>query len=514
MRHWKLLLIVAIVGSGFATGYVWKNWSTPQVQPSAPDVAVHQPAPMPSGYDLSLILPPPETKGEMIDIPVADIRKHFREKAGLKSTDDFPPLEGPALPPIEPRPFPIGITLPTTTIVPVDAQLELPPIVETIEPTPLPPRVIRLPAPDEEPRSPNVRPVLHRQVGMWVYTNNRELRLNFDVVQKGPSGIKFVELWGRRSSDAEYECADQMEGDQPPFRSRLWSEGNYEFRMVFVSRTGMRTRTPKLSDEADIYVCLDTSAPVIEMQAPQAEAPGIIKLRWTAADKNIDVNPVSLSYSTDGELWLPLANSLPAEGEYRWTVPAGVPSEVHLRAEAKDKAGNIGVWRSSKTVAIDLTVPEGRISGYVERLPEPRAVYLEPATDFRDPPIYPEEKNGLLPVRELLPMPRVKPTTAILRLLTDGTNIGSRYLPRSRYAPWEELDVSYCEWLRGSTSKDLSHEIIAARGGPDRDPVIKKPSYLTPTHETYLDMLDPVFMWPGAPSPYTPVFQYSFGFYN
>jgi hypothetical protein len=355
MRTWNAILVIAIIAAGFGAGYVSRQHH--HVRPSKP-AQTQQPsfsasAHAPSGFDPSLILPPPSEKGVMIDAQFDLIRGHFRERAGLEP----PPLDSVNV--AEPLPLPPEFDTAPVVVLPGEHRAP----------------VIRLPAPDEEPTThPVVRRVIHRQIGMWMYTNNRDVRLNFDVTRSGPSGIKAVELWARRHAEMPYECVDRMEGDKSPFATRLWSEGNYEFRLVFVSGTGIKSRPPLLEDPPDLYVCLDTTPPMVELLSlqPDPEQAGAVVIRWEASDPNLDENPVALSYSLDGETWQLLADSLPALGEYRWQFPKDMPSEVHLRATAKDKAGNLGVWCSKKKVSVDLTAPEGRISGFVEGLPEPR----------------------------------------------------------------------------------------------------------------------------------------------
>ncbi len=94
--------------------------------------------------------------------------------------------------------------------------------------------------------------------------------------------------------------------------------------------------------------------------------------------------PIRLECSVDGATWRSVTENdewLPNTGEYVWTLPLDLPPELHLRVIARDKAGNIGESRSQSKYPIDLTVPEGRISGFVERLPEPREYC--PSTQFK-----------------------------------------------------------------------------------------------------------------------------------
>jgi len=82
MHAWKLLLIVAIVGSGFAAGYGWKEMRS---APSAHAAAVALPPAPAVAVQEDLILPPPDMKGTMLDETGWMIKGHFEQVAGIKN---------------------------------------------------------------------------------------------------------------------------------------------------------------------------------------------------------------------------------------------------------------------------------------------------------------------------------------------------------------------------------------------------------------------------------------------
>ena len=491
---WKIVLILGIIASGFGTAYVFRNRQevphsifTPALES---ENAWYSKGP---GYDPNLLLPPPSMVGESLDPPLDLIAGHFREKAGFADLKPRDPLEneGPMLPSVEPPILPVDVQLPNNT---TERKFELPPERPLYPPEPghLPPPVVRLPAPPDEPTvepahypvpgSSNATPdrlvpnelpkrlptipapsvtiytlppppaaPSNRLPAMWMYSNARDIHLNFDVTKRGSSGIKAVELWGRRAQANEYECFDRMEGDKPPFATRLWSEGLYEFRVVFVGGTGVKSAIPARAESPDLYVCLDMTPPVVEMLPAQAdpEQSGTIRLRWKAQDEHLDENPIRLEYSVDGTRWLPIAGQdawLPNTGVWSWKVPEGLPTTLHLRVLARDKAGNVGDSRTPSAVPVDLTVPEGRISGFVESLPEPREMVKPPGllNNF-----YPGVESEI--ERELLPMPK---------LVAESTNeiIGWNSVYGQRNSPippdfnidWETVDPSWgfgkCSW--------------------------------------------------------------------
>lgn len=421
MRLIKYVIIAAVIVGGWWTGYSMKDRKAevkPASEPSAPSVAIGQPKEPPL-IDPDLILPPPSDQGSMIDMPIGDISQHFRDKAGLKRPNSEIQLTSIKR---------CGGWFPHWDAIDSDP----PPL----EPVNLPP-VIRIPAQhDESPTKvdPTVKRVLHRQLAMWMYVNQRDLRLNFDITRRGSSGVKAIELWARRSADQEYECVDRMEGDKPPFATRLGSEGNYDLRLVFVSGSGVKSPTPTRSELPDVYVCLDTTPPAVELLSPSADETGVVKLRWKASDANLDEQPICLQYSIDGDTWIPVSEDdkwLPNTGEYAWKVPAGLPHEMHLRVQARDKAGNVGEARLPSKFSVDLVVPEGRISGVVEKGPVPRC---DRNPDLRIYDLPPPDAA----CRELLPRPRSQilaeysPNQRAWPVIASKESVESELLPMPR----------------------------------------------------------------------------------
>jgi hypothetical protein len=82
----------------------------------------------------------------------------------------------------------------------------------------------------------------------------RGISLDFEMTRLGTGKVIAVELWTTRDLGATWERTDSMEGCLPPFRTRLWSEGMYGFRLVFESETGLKTPTPKPGDVPELIV--------------------------------------------------------------------------------------------------------------------------------------------------------------------------------------------------------------------------------------------------------------------
>lgn len=100
MTAWKVVFVVAIVASGFGTGYLCNEWNRPATPQAATPVAKVDPQP---DGDPLLILPPPDMKGVMLDPAGLMVKDHFRDMAGLKS----------------PTPLPGGLRVPVPTDEPI-----------------------------------------------------------------------------------------------------------------------------------------------------------------------------------------------------------------------------------------------------------------------------------------------------------------------------------------------------------------------------------------------------------
>jgi hypothetical protein len=396
MNWWKFTLMIAVVASGFGTGYLCRERQPIHNVQLQPQRSAEATAP---DHDTSLIIPPPDlgSKGTFLDPPLDDIRKQFQRQIGFETNGSEPTSGNPS------------------GVVPVAATVDLPSPEEM--PAILPANLRRPRGYDEPPFAAEPGRLPHRPAGLRTYTNRRDIRLNFEVARQCAAGIKAIELWCRRSPDVSYECVDRMEGCKPPFVTRLWSEGEYEFRLVLVDGLGAKTSLTH-DDSPDICVCFDTTPPIIEMQRPVLDGAGVIKLSWLAGDRNLDEIPIRLEFSEDGESWRSLTADAwqPNTGEYLWVPPQGLSDKARFRILARDKAGNIATAPApGKSERFDYTLPEARINGVFETLPEPRdlgpGVYLNPsARGWAQQDL---EAFVDLRARELLPPPRAPSETII-----------------------------------------------------------------------------------------------------
>lgn len=203
--------------------------------------------------------------------------------------------------------------------------------------------------------------------------NSKQVRVNFEISGEGKSGAR-VELWYTRDGNAWLRGPDAgpVPRPQPPIIFTAPDEGLYGLRLVTRSGVGVGDRPPQVGDPPDLWVEVDLTRPVVEMDEPvvgQGPDHGKMIITWRAEDKNLAQQPITLSYGTkpDGgerpTQWVPIQANLANTGRYVWIMRDDLPLSLFIRVEARDRAGNIGVAESRREVIVDLSRPKGRITG-------------------------------------------------------------------------------------------------------------------------------------------------------
>jgi hypothetical protein len=193
--------------------------------------------------------------------------------------------------------------------------------------------------------------------------NSTRISLNYEVKDVGPSG-SIVELWIKKEGQ-KWQKHDTVP-NQSPCVITVSEEGRYGFTLVAKSGVGLGDRPPQEGDPPQVWVEVDLTKPTIRLinvdvgRGPDA---GRMTISWSASDKNLAQQPVTLSYAAErGGSWTPIASNLESSGRYVWQVPRdGV--RFLVRAEAVDKAGNVGADETREPVIVDLSQPKGLILG-------------------------------------------------------------------------------------------------------------------------------------------------------
>jgi hypothetical protein len=196
------------------------------------------------------------------------------------------------------------------------------------------------------------------------YVNSTNFGLNYQITDVGKSKVAAIELWVTRDGK-EWRRHAERASEQPPFPVEVTEEGRYGFILIGRSGAGLSEPPPKLGDPPHVVVEVDLTKPKVTLQSvdvgkgPQS---GTLSISYTAIDANIERRPITISYAENpAGPWTPIVKGEENKGTYLWRMPAELPSEVYIRVEAVDKAGNIGSAETANKVVVDLSVPKVRV---------------------------------------------------------------------------------------------------------------------------------------------------------
>ena len=207
--------------------------------------------------------------------------------------------------------------------------------------------------------------------------NSTQISLSYNVSQFGPSGVSSAKLYITDNEGATWQYLTEdrtvnskLTTNQPAegrITASLPGEGTFGFRLVVESGAGLSKGAPVNGmDRPEMRVEVDLTPPEVNLYppAPDPAKRDTLIMRWTATDKNLHANPITLEYSeTETGPWKLIARDLPNSGTYNWRLMGRMPARVYLRVTARDLAGNVSEARTVKPELIDLTRPEGRLTG-------------------------------------------------------------------------------------------------------------------------------------------------------
>jgi hypothetical protein len=197
------------------------------------------------------------------------------------------------------------------------------------------------------------------------YVNSRRVSLNYRIDDQGPSGVSVIELWYTQDG-RNWQKYREEKSTTPPFVFDVDREGLYGFTMVARSGVGLSDRPPQMGDQPQVWVEVDETKPVVQLLSAdvgRGADTGNLTICWTASDKNMARQPITLSYSEQAEgPWTTIISNLENTGRYVWRMPpSGTPFRFHIRVEAVDKAGNVGSAQTTTHVIVDLHTPKSKI---------------------------------------------------------------------------------------------------------------------------------------------------------
>ena len=172
--------------------------------------------------------------------------------------------------------------------------------------------------------------------------------------------------------------ADWNKYDAPPRRKSPYvievaDEDFYGFTLVAHSGVGRCKPPPQPGDLPQVWVGVDVTKPMVRLlgvEAGTGSQAGALTILWTASDKNLAAQPITISYAEKSSgPWTPIASGLKNTGSHVWRMPAGTPNCILIRVEAADLVGNVGMAqtpdplfgdRAQPNVAIMSVAPVGQ----------------------------------------------------------------------------------------------------------------------------------------------------------
>ena len=195
--------------------------------------------------------------------------------------------------------------------------------------------------------------------------NSRRFNLNYSVDAIDPSGVDRVVLWMTRDGGQSWKSWATDPDSTSPFPVEVDESGVYGFRIVVHSRDGLTGLAPNRGDKPDMWVNVDTEAPlaqIISVPYGRGNEAGRLIINWQAEDPQLTLRPITLAYSANpAGPWTPIEQGLRNTGRYVWKVGSQVPERIYIRLEATDQAGNVGVFQLQNLIDISGLVPRGRI---------------------------------------------------------------------------------------------------------------------------------------------------------
>jgi len=190
--------------------------------------------------------------------------------------------------------------------------------------------------------------------------NNAKVYLDYQIENAAQASVAKVEVWLTRDQGQSWQKHSDVTGHKSPIEVQLPGDGIYGLTLV-ASNGASVAAPPAAGDQPDGLIEVDTTKPSLQINDIQTnfdKGQATVHVRWTAKDKNLADAPVELYYAATLQgPWLPIAKGLPAEGQHRWTPPAGLGSQVHLQLKARDAAGNIAISGTLEPVSIAPPAP-------------------------------------------------------------------------------------------------------------------------------------------------------------
>jgi hypothetical protein len=332
--------------------------TTKPAEPVVPAVA-SQPGPATPAVVSNRVDLKPAPKAPSAPPPVLPPRRETTTPVVVEAAPPAPPAPPSHLPPVTSVPPAVAPNVPppaVATNIPPASATNMPPAVATNLPpqaAPVQPIATNVPA-NVTAHNPAVRQVI----------NTTHASVDYRIENVGPSGIGKVEAYVTSDQGQSWRRLTQDADHNSPIPVVLPGEGLFGLRLAITHGNGFGGTPPRAGDSAHCWLEVDTTVPLVTLAAPELGTAGAVALRWTATDKNLGPEPVSLYYRTrlDGP-WQPIVRTAKNDGTYRWTFPRDAGSQFYFKVEVTDLAGNVGRVESPSAIVLDTTEPRVSVIG-------------------------------------------------------------------------------------------------------------------------------------------------------
>lgn len=195
--------------------------------------------------------------------------------------------------------------------------------------------------------------------------NTRSLAIEF-AFSSDPSDIDKIRLFFTKNDGKTWESYGYDTDKQSPFAFDAPHDGVFGFYICSYNKTGYPNEPePKPGIQPKLTITVDTVPPAVCILSPQGgeflQANILQRITWVAADKiGLAENPISLYYTTDNILWVPVAESIENTGFCDWFTPAS-NCNLLLKMTARDNANNTSSYEMKDFIKI-LTESPGAIT--------------------------------------------------------------------------------------------------------------------------------------------------------
>lgn len=185
--------------------------------------------------------------------------------------------------------------------------------------------------------------------------NSRLFEINYNIGATGKAPTERIELWGTLDGGKTWSSFGTDEDGRSPMVVTVKQEGLYGFRLGL--QNGAAGRPPQPGEVPQFWIGVDLTKPTAKILAAEPKADQLV-IRWQAEDRMLAAQPIALLYSNSPSgPWMPVAANLTNIGEYTWKLDSQTPTQLYLRIEVRDEAGNVGADELADPVILNRTQP-------------------------------------------------------------------------------------------------------------------------------------------------------------